>query len=144
MATIILTFLKSIFSNTQTYIFVGLLLLGGYFYVSYQSMQNDLEIMYKQTQILTDSIEEQSKMLEIIEMTQELNNDNINLLSNNNKFLMNELSDKISKINKLRAEANQNALENPYKAGNIATDTFNKRLQSITERNTDTESANSN
>lgn len=144
MLTIALTFLKSVFSNAQTYVFVGLVLLGGYFYISYQSMQNDLELMYKQTQILTDSLEEQNTSLATILTTQKNSNDNIKQLSSNNNYLMSELSNKVSEINKLRAEANKNALENPYEAGNIATDNFNQRLQSITERNTSQDSTNPN
>jgi len=127
-----MSFILSIKDKIYQVLIVGLFSYCMYLYVCNNSLENDNNILVSNNLILNQAIVTQKESISVLEKTITDNNSLISDITSKNNYSNKLLSESIAEINELRIMENKRAIENPFMAGNVASDMLSKRLSAIT------------
>lgn len=121
-----------LYSKIYQGVILILIITLGYFYISNLRLENTNTILEANNSSLTQAIKLQEDSISHLKKTNTLSVELVAKLSERNNIVNIKLSESLSEINKLRVMESKRAIENPFEAGNAATDMLSKRLFSIT------------
>lgn len=127
--------IQTILNKLLSVVCVSLLVSSTVLYFKVDRLESDNKVLTTNNVLLENTVKNQKYELDRLISDKVLLNNNILTLTSNNDKLNEQLSIQMNEINQLRLEENKRALENPFNAGNIATESINNRLSAITRKN---------